>query len=109
EPAVSLPDLARRRGGGHAEHRVVITSHHLLLLSEILELRVDDLTLFGARRAAGGATRLRARALIGRPPRLRLRLPVHDFTDLLRGLRQRLLCSLHAVEVLRLERLLGLG
>src|SRR5438093_1044873 len=110
EPAVRLPDLARRSGGGHAEHRVVVAPHALLLLSEVLELRVDDLALLRTGGTAGSAAGLRTRAWTGRLlPCLGLRLAVHGLAELVGRLRQRLLRPLHALEVARLERLLGLG
>src|SRR5256885_2287713 len=107
-PALALPDSGRRRGGGDAGHRVVVAPHDLLLLSEVLEPRVDNLALLRTGGTPGGPAGLRTRARTGRLlPRLGLRLAVHDLAELVRRLRQRLLRPLHALEVVRLERLLG--
>src|SRR2546429_366872 len=79
----------------------------LLLPSEVLELRVDDLALLRTGGTAGSAASLRTRAWTGRLlPCLGLRLAVHGLAELVGRLRQRLLRPLHALEVVRLERLL---
>src|SRR5688500_18389582 len=73
----------------------------LLLLAQVLELGVHDLALL--RPARGGVT-VGGRAAGARGARaLALRLAIHGLRELVRGLGQRLLRPLHALEVVRLE------
>ena len=77
EPPVRLSDLSGRRRRQHPEDRVIVPSHGaLLLVTQILELGVDDLALLGS-----GASRAPALcwATAGLPG---LGLPVHHFSEL---------------------------
>src|SRR5262245_35329486 len=74
------------------------------LLAQILELRVDDLALLGAGRAARP---LPARRLLTRLGLLRL--AVHDLGQLVRGLGEVVLRALDALDVLTLALFLGLA